>query len=166
MNSDDRLTKMIEQYQNLVFSVCIKLTQDYFTAEDLTQETFLSAYRHLEQFDGANEKAWLCRIASNKCIDYMRQAERRSLPAEEEMLNLQPSKEGLPETSYLQKTVFTELKRKCGNLSPPYDRVATMYFVEEKSAAEIATLMKMKLKTVQTQIYRARALLRRQYGKG
>lgn len=165
MNFDDRLTKMIEQYQNLVFSVCMKLTQDYFTAEDLTQETFLSAYQHLEQFDGANEKAWLCRIASNKCIDYMRQAERRSLPAEEEMLNLQPSEEGLPENSYLQKTVFTELKRKCRNLSPPYDQIATMYFVEERGAAEIAGLTKKKLKTVQTQIYRARALLRKQYGK-
>ena len=65
-------TQMVHKYQNLVFSICVKMTGDYFAAEDLTQETFLSAYRHKEEFDGKNEKAWLCRIASNKCIDYSR----------------------------------------------------------------------------------------------
>lgn len=70
-------TQMVHKYQNLVFSICVKMTGDYFAAEDLTQETFLSAYRHKEEFDGKNEKAWLCRIASNKCIDYSRQAARR-----------------------------------------------------------------------------------------
>ena len=70
-------TQMVHKYQNLVFSICVKMTGDHFAAEDLTQETFLSAYRHKEEFDGKNEKAWLCRIASNKCIDYSRQAARR-----------------------------------------------------------------------------------------
>ncbi|MFR6393486.1 MAG: RNA polymerase sigma factor [Roseburia sp.] len=54
-------TQMVHKYQNLVFSICVKMTGDYFAAEDLTQETFLSAYRHKEEFDGKNEKAWLCR---------------------------------------------------------------------------------------------------------
>ena len=48
-------TQMVHKYQNLVFSICVKMTGDYFAAEDLTQETFLSAYRHKEEFDGKNE---------------------------------------------------------------------------------------------------------------
>ena len=58
------------------------MTGDYFAAEDLTQETFLSAFRHMDSFTGTNEKAWLCRIASNKCIDYLKSAGRRQIPSE------------------------------------------------------------------------------------
>ena len=64
---------MIDQYQNLIYSICYRLTGDYFEAEDLAQDTFLSAYKNLSSFDGKNERAWLCRIATNKCIDYLKQ---------------------------------------------------------------------------------------------
>ena len=47
----DILTQMMHDYQNLVFSVCVKMTGDYFAAEDISQETFISAYRHLGEFD-------------------------------------------------------------------------------------------------------------------
>lgn len=87
-------TQMVHKYQNLVFSICVKMTGDYFAAEDLTQETFLSAYQHKEEFDGKNEKAWLCRIASNKCIDYSRQAARRMVPTEDRSLRKSSGESG------------------------------------------------------------------------
>lgn len=163
MDSNERLTQMIEKYQHLIFSVCVKMTQDYFAAEDLAQETFLAAFRHLDRFDGMNEKAWLCRIASNKCIDYMKQAERRSVPSTEEMLDMQPAGDGQPEKAYFEKDAWQELQIRCSSLSPPYDRIAAMYFMEGKKAAEIAGMTGKNIKTVQTQIYRARAMLREKY---
>lgn len=135
-------TQMVHKYQNLVFSICVKMTGDYFAAEDLTQETFLSAYRHKEEFDGKNEKAWLCRIASNKCIDYSRQAARRMVPTEDEVLGSHPARAGGPEEQCIEEVVW-----------------------EERPASEIAELKQKNLKTVQTQIYRARAMLRKLYGK-
>ena len=138
-------TQMVHKYQNLVFSICVKMTGDYFAAEDLTQETFLSAYRHKEEFDGNNEKAWLCRIASNKCIDYSRQAARRMVPTEDEILGSHPARAGGPEEQCIEEVVREEL--------------------EEHPAGEIAELKQKNLKTVQTQIYRARAMLRKLYGK-
>ena len=39
LDSKDKLILLMDQYKNLVFSVCLKLTGDYFTAEDITQET-------------------------------------------------------------------------------------------------------------------------------
>lgn len=163
MDSNERLTQMIEKYQNLIFSVCVKMTQDYFAAEDLAQDTFLAAFRHLEHFDGTNEKAWLCRIASNKCIDYMKQAERRSVPSTEEMLDMQPAGDGQPEKAYFEKDAYHELQIRINSLSPPYDRIAAMYFMEGKKAAEIAGTTGKNIKTVQTQIYRARAMLKEKY---
>ena len=69
IGSKEKLIELIAEYKNLVFSVCIKMTGDYFASEDITQETFISAYEHWGEFDGSNEKAWLCRIAANKCVD-------------------------------------------------------------------------------------------------
>ena len=76
MNSKECLESWMEQYENLVFSICYRMTQDYFAAQDITQETFLSVFRHASDFDGINAKAWICRIASNKCVDYLRSGGR------------------------------------------------------------------------------------------
>lgn len=158
-------TQMVHTYQNLVFSICVKMTGDYFAAEDLTQETFLSAYKHRADFDGENEKAWLCRIASNKCIDYSRQAARRMVPTEDESMELYHSERGGPEEAVLESDVREQLLRYCRELKPPYDEIARLYFYEERKPDEIAELKQKNLKTVQTQIYRARAMLRKIYGK-
>lgn len=63
------------------------MTGDYFTAEDITQETFLAAFNHWKSFDGSNEKTWICRIATNKCIDYKRAAARKDIPLDDEVTN-------------------------------------------------------------------------------
>lgn len=159
---------LIEKYQNLIFSVCYKMTGDYFTAEDLTQETFLSAYRSLGGFDGQQEKAWICRIATNKCVDYLKSAKRRALPTEEEEIPTEKefSEKELPENILLEKEVMEKLKENCRKLEPPYDEIALYYFYEEKKPEEIAGRTNRNLKTVQTQIYRAREKLRKIYGKG
>ena len=78
IDSREYLSELVDKYQNLVFSICYKMTKDYFISQDLTQETYLSAFRRLGSFDGANEKAWICRIASNKCIDYIRSGAGRT----------------------------------------------------------------------------------------
>ena len=161
----DTFTHMVHTYQNLIFSICVKMTGDYFAAEDLAQETFLSAYKHLDSFDGENEKAWLCRIASNKCVDYNRQAARRLIPVEEENLDMNHSKDGSPEEEAMENEVKERLLASCKELKPPYDEIARLYFYEERKPYEIAELKQKNLKTVQTQIYRARAMLRKTYGK-
>ena len=102
IDSKENLIRLVNQYKNLVFSVCLKLTGDYFVAEDITQETFILAYTHYESFDGNAEKAWICRIASNKCIDYQRQAARRlTYMPEEELLEERMSTSEDPLQMYL-----------------------------------------------------------------
>ncbi|MCI8334004.1 MAG: RNA polymerase subunit sigma-70, partial [Lachnospiraceae bacterium] len=44
INREEQLEALIDRYQNLIFSICYKMTADYFASEDLAQETFLSAY--------------------------------------------------------------------------------------------------------------------------
>jgi len=165
INAEEYLEELIDKYQNLIFSICYKLTQDYHIAEDLAQDTFLSAFKNRDSFQGGNEKAWICRIATNKCMDYAKQAARRMIPTERTEMELEEDKSQTPESLYLEKEARNRLLLECKRLKPPYDEVATLYFYEEKKLEEISIITNRKLKTVQTQIYRARGMLKKVYRK-
>lgn len=137
-----------------------------FDAQDLTQETFLSAYQKLDDFDGEHEKAWLCRIATNKCLDYLKSTARKAEPTEEETFTSIPDQRTNPEISYLQEESKREVLRLCRQLSPPYAEIAEAHFYEEKSLREIAEEKGRNLRTVQTQLYRAKALIKKQLKGG
>ena len=81
-----RLEIALEQYERLIFSVCYRMVGDYFDAQDVTQETFLTYYKVLERFNGQNEKAFLTKIATNKCLDFLKQKRRKEMPSEDEVL--------------------------------------------------------------------------------
>ena len=156
---------LIDTYGNLIYSVCFKIVRDYFEAEDLAQEAFLSAYKNLSSFDRKYEKAWLCRIATNKCLDYMKRQERNNIPMEEKYFLTEKDKEPSPEEKALANEAREQLLECCSNLKSPYQEIAMDYFYLELSAAEIASKREKNLKTVQTQIYRARAILRKSIRK-
>ncbi|WP_026652576.1 RNA polymerase sigma factor [Butyrivibrio proteoclasticus] len=159
--SKEKLIELMNRYKNLVFSVCLKLTGDYFAAEDIAQETFISAYQHLNDFDGASEKAWLCRIASNKCIDYLRSAERRAVPVSEEaLLQNEESRDG-PSRTFETRDVLEQVRDNCKALPDGYSEISQMYFIKGMTAKEIAQVTGIPLKTVQTKIYRAREMLKK-----
>lgn len=162
----DNYIRLIEKYRNLVFSICLKMTGDYFAAEDLTQETFLAAYKHWKEFDGQAEKAWICRIAGNKCIDYHRAAARKMVPTkEEEILGKEVGNINIPLQTVINQQVIEELRQCCERLPSPYKEVALMHFMEGQSAKEIADKTGVGLNTIQTRIYRAREKLKNNYRK-
>ena len=166
IDSKENFIRLVQQYQNLVFSICLKLTGDYFAAEDLTQETFLSAYQHLNDFDGQAEKAWLCRIAANKCVDYLRSGARRAVPMPaEDMPEQVDTTQEEPLGRVLNQELLAELKEDCAALKSPSRDVALAHFVEGKAAGQIATEQNIGLSTVKTQLYRAREMLKKSFGK-
>ena len=65
----------------------------------------------------------------------------------------------------LSGEVRDELYRACKELKPPYDEIALDYYYYEMDVGEIAEKRERNVKTVQTQIYRARGMLRKKYGK-
>ena len=141
------------------------MTGDYFAAEDLTQDTFLAAYQHWNNFDGSSEKSWLCRIACNKCTDYLRSAERRAVPTEDEEI---PENAGETEDPFWicsRNDILHHLEETIDNLPDTYRETAKKYFLGGMTAAEIASAANSNLKTIQTQICRARQILRKQIRK-
>lgn len=165
INCDSYLEYLIETYGNLVFSICYKLVQSYFDAEDLTQDTFLSAYKNLTNFDGKNEKAWVCRIATNKCLDYLKRAGRKVIPMEDTYFNEVQCNKPSPEEHVLETDVKQKLFEVCSQLKPPYQEVALEYFYYEKDISDIVKQSGKNRKTIQTQVYRAKIMLRKLWRK-
>ena len=78
---------MVRQYEKLVYTVCCQLVHDHQLAEDLSQETFVSAYLHMESCPPGAEKPWLCRIAVNKAKDHLKSAYSRRMAVTEARRN-------------------------------------------------------------------------------
>ncbi|BCJ95637.1 RNA polymerase sigma factor [Anaerocolumna cellulosilytica] len=165
INRDIYLEHLIDAYKNLVFSICFKLVQNYFDAEDLTQETFLAAYKGLDDFDGTNEKAWICRIATNKCLDYLKHSGRKSVPTEDTYLNEFQSKIPTPEEEVEEGEVKNQLYTLCTQLKEPYREVALDYFFHEKDISDMVSQSGKNIKTLQTQVYRAKNMLKKLWRK-
>lgn len=164
ISSKENLKRLMDLYQNLVFSICLKLTGDYFTAEDLTQDTFLSVYQHWESFDGGNEKSWVARIATNKCIDYKRAAARKVIPIDDEMMESIPCA-GDPMREVMNKDLIDRFEIAIKELHDPYRTAAVKYFLEGKTAKEVSEETGTGLNAVKTQLFRARSMLKEKIRK-
>ena len=83
----EAFSQLVVQYERLVYTICFQLVRDAAAAEDLTQETFLSAYLHRDTMPAGYERQWLARIAANKAKDHLQSAYNRRtvLPGDEEM---------------------------------------------------------------------------------
>jgi len=74
----DAFRVLVERHSQSVFRLAFRMTGNEQDAEDLVQETFLRAYRHLGKFDGrASFGTWLYRIAANCSLDLIRARKRR-----------------------------------------------------------------------------------------
>lgn len=163
----------MRQYQKLVYTVCIQFVHDPHTAEDLTQDTFLSAFSSIDRCDPAYHKQWLVRVAANKCKDHLKSAWVRKVETHEDDTLPEPRESPPPGTaltaggddpqnSLARREEAQELTDLVRNLREPYGQVAVMYLLEERPVQDIAVALGRPATTVQNQIFRAKVLLRKQ----
>lgn len=161
INNEEYFSYLVKQYEKLVYNICYKTTRNQFDAQDLTQDTFLSAYKNLDRFDRVHERAWICKIASNKALDYLKSSQRKVTCEEDTFFTEVTDPQAGPEETYLQKESRQYVIHVCQQLKSPYREIALAHFYEEKTAAQIATEQGKNLKTIQTQIYRAKAMIKK-----
>ena len=163
--TNESFSQFVGQYEKLVFTVCFQMVRDYQEAQNLSQETFLSAFRNIDRCPPEHYKPWLCRIATNKAKDHLKSAYARRVSAPgEEAMDALPA-HGSPEEWLLAEEGETRIQERIRALPEPYHKVSILYFFEEKPVEEIAKLLNRPKKTVQTQLYRAKQILREQLGK-
>lgn len=159
-------TEMFEQivmeYQNLVFTVCLNIVKNTYDAENMAQETFLTAYSSLSNFRGGNFKSWLCRIAANKSIDYKRRQSRYFFEDFEDttVRTGESIEEALVEKEHMQRLEYI-----LSVLPEKYATVIKEFYYNQLTVKEIALCMELPERTVETRLYRAKKLIRERWGE-
>ena len=122
--TSDEFSQLVRQYERLVYTICYQFTKDHQLAEDLAQETFLSAYTHRDDCPPGSYKPWLARIATNKAKDYLKSAYHRrvsaaedgEMPAVADVLNTMPP----PEDITIAKDEAARIRDTILALKEPY----------------------------------------------
>src|SRR5580658_5341826 len=73
----DAFQELTGPYRRELHVHCYRILGSFQDAEDVLQETLLSAWQALDRFDGQSLRAWLYRIATNRCLNYLRDSSRR-----------------------------------------------------------------------------------------
>ncbi len=159
MNTE-RFETMMRQYQRLVYSVCYQMVCDEQLAQDLAQDTFLSAWLHLDSCREGNEKAWLCRIAVNKAKDHLKSAAvRHSTVWEAEKLESMASNADM-QAALESRDAALRTADLVRGLRAPYREVCVACFLSGLTPTQAAQQLGRPLCTVRTQLFRGRALLK------
>lgn len=158
----EQFEQMLKEYERLIYTICLQMVRDHAQAEDLVQETFLSAWIHRECCTPGAEKAWLCRIAANRAKDYLKSAYRRRVDLEgtsdgqtdrpDPAISAAELCENRDSMRLVEKTI--------DGMRTPYREVSALYFLGSYTVPEIARMLHRPDKTVHTQLYRARVILR------
>src|SRR5215831_19129206 len=82
--ADDRLSSLYRMYGPIIYTRCVRLLGDRAAAEDAIQETFMRVQRHLAKApDSAEALRWIYRIATNYCLNELRDRQKRPAPHDE-----------------------------------------------------------------------------------
>lgn len=162
--------QLVIAYQKPVYNLALRMTGNREDAFDLTQETFLKAWHAISLFQyDCKFLTWLCRIASNTCIDFLRKERRRktvSLTAMDDLDEtyeidvVDPSQDpaGIVEQTMDREAVYQALQQ----LPPEYRAALSMRVMEDMRYEDIAEALNVKPGTVKSRISRAREKLRRE----
>jgi RNA polymerase sigma-70 factor, ECF subfamily len=166
--------QLVLYYQQIVYNTVFRLLGDYDTAADVTQETFILAFRAIHTYRGNSLfRAWLLRISTNLACDHWRRVQRhpsKSLNAmidEEEFHTpalietlAQIGPDSNPEENLLTQELQELIQRGLQALSLDQRTVIVLCDIEGLSYEEVAQATQTTLGTVRSRISRARARLR------
>jgi RNA polymerase sigma-70 factor (TIGR02960 family) len=180
MSAEDAgaFAELVEPYRRELQVHCYRMLASYEDAQDLVQETFLRAWRRRETFEGrAPLRAWLYRIATNACLDFLgRRPERAHLPlpddtGHEEVPWLQPAPEQLfgagPDqqdpgaVAVTRETIELAFLVAVQYLPPRQRAVLILRDVLGWPAKETASLLETTVASANSALQRARTTMRK-----
>jgi len=166
--------QLVLHYQQATYNVVLRILGDPDAAADVTQDTFIAAFRAIQSFRGGSSfRAWLLRIASNQACDYWRRTNRHPLDSLDEVLDedephgasmlssLVATDQAANPEEFLLNQELQALIQKALQELPLDQRVAVILCdVQGLSYEEIASSTQTTLGTVRSRIARGRARLR------
>ena len=160
--------QLVRRYQDPVFGMAARFTGSRSDAEDVAQEVFLKVFRSLAGFKGESKfSTWLYRITFNLSADWLRRNRRparRAAPIEEAG-EVRDARVDL-EASLLASEERERVSRAIDALDERYRSVIVLLYYQKLPYEEIAAIMGLPVKTIETRLYRARRILREALATG
>jgi RNA polymerase sigma-70 factor, ECF subfamily len=179
----DDLEPRLEEHRLELTAYAYRMLGSAFEAEDAVQETFLRAWKHVDQFQGRSSlRSWLYSIATNVCLDMLSGRERRARPMEIEPPRSAdtPLPEPLPESAWIlpipddrvvpadgdpaelvesRESIRLAFVAALQHLPPRQRAVLILREVLRWKASEVAELLETSVASVNSALQRARATL-------
>jgi RNA polymerase sigma-70 factor (ECF subfamily) len=165
----DSFNRLVLAYQDLVYNQAYRMIGEEESADDATQNAFISAYNHLGSFRGGSFKAWLLRIVTNACYDELRRRKRRpTIPLEplddagEEVESpswiVDPADR--PEEQVLRIELQNAIQHCLDKLPDDFRSAVVMVDVQGLDYSEAAESIGTPIGTIKSRLARARLRLR------
>jgi len=159
------LTEWFNKYGDSILTYTLLMVRDYQQAEDLTQETFIKAYRHQQQFEQKSSvKTWLFSIAHNVTKDYFRKKHplQHYLGLTMEEKDYKP----IPEQIVAMNFQNEQLYRTIQQLKPSYRHVIILRKLKEFSTKETVFVLNWSESKVKMTLKRALVELKNELIRG
>lgn len=156
---EQAMFSIYKQYVDGMYNVCVRMLVNTQDAEDVIQESFVSAFEHLKTFKGkASFGSWLKRIVINKSINFLK-TKRYDLMINENI----EAMEDETEECEVPEIEWAEIQQHIKNLPPKARVVFTLYLLEGYKHKEIAKLLNISESTSKSQYIRAKSILRNSF---
>ncbi|MDQ3879669.1 MAG: sigma-70 family RNA polymerase sigma factor [Chloroflexota bacterium] len=149
--------RLFEEYQHAVYNYVLRMVGDRDRADDITQDTFIKAYRRLHTLtDDAAVRPWLYRIATNTAIDEIRRRRFSFGDAYPDRADDAPG----PEAQAMASRLDDAVQRALMQLRPNHRQCLVLSDIEDMSGQQIAEVMGISYGAVRTLLCRARGEMR------
>lgn len=155
---------LVLKYQQRIINLINRFVRNPADAMDVSQETFLKAYRALPNFRGESEfYTWIYRIAVNTAKNYLAVQSRRPMEAGQDISEIEQIEgdnalkdQATPENMLLRDELQATVIKAIENLPPDLQMAITLREIEGLSYDDIAGVMECPIGTVRSRIFRAR----------
>ena len=169
--NDNAFSVLVDRYSRLIYNVALRSVSSPEDAADISQETFLKAWRSIGSFRGECAlSTWLCRIAINCCRDHARSSKRHRVLSltvhddeeESKVLDIPDTDvTAMPEEELTRQTEIAAVRQAIDALPEDQKMIITMRDITGLSYAEIAETLGLEMGTVKSRINRARGAVKK-----
>lgn len=153
---------LLERYELKVFRLCSSMLRDSSLAQDVAQEVFLRVWRHLHHYDAQSGafSTWIYAIARNQCLTVLRKPQPGWASLDDTEIAQQVAQLAAP-SEHNDSASLAWLRSLVQALPTAHRSCLMLYYFEDNSVAEVATLLDLPEGSVKTHLHRARQALRR-----
>jgi RNA polymerase sigma-70 factor (ECF subfamily) len=156
-------TEMVGRYAQRIFAMVVRQVPDVMDAQELTQDTFVRAFDHIDSYDPqrASLSTWLCRIAYRLTLDFLKRRRPLTVSMEDsEAWQTDISdKELEAELSTGREERIEQLIQMVDDLPADERMLVTLYYYEDRPLTEIAYIMGVEAGVLANRLYRTRKKL-------